>query len=106
MNKLNSLILEGTLLEDAEKVETYDGIPEVKFSLGYERTDEKGRIANYDFDVIIRGRMAEMQLLRLKKDREIRLVGRLGQTKWKNVNGDEMSRIYIVAEHIEVKPVK
>lgn len=105
MNKLNSLILEGKILENAKEVETYNGVPEVQFTLDYERVENNGRVHNIDFDVVVYGRTGVIQLERLKKDREVRIVGRLNQTKWKNVNGDEFSKIFIVAEHIEVKPV-
>ena len=41
-----------------------------------------------------------------KKGRGVRVVGRLKQDTWKDNNGKTASRIYVVAEHIEYKPMK
>ena len=39
------------------------------------------------------------------KGRDVRVVGRLKQDTWKDENGKTMSKVYVVAEHIEYKPV-
>ena len=38
--------------------------------------------------------------------RGIRVVGRIAQKKWKDEEGKEYSRVFVVAEHIELKPIK
>ena len=42
----------------------------------------------------------------LKKGRGVRVVGRLKQDRWTDAAGKLRSRVMIVAEHVEFKPVK
>ena len=50
--------------------------------------------------------MAEYCVEKATKGRGVRVVGRLKQDTWKDSNGKNVSRIFVVAEHIEYKPVK
>ena len=48
--------------------------------------------------------MAEYSEKNCEKGRGVRVVGRLKQSRWKNPEGKNMSRVSIVAEHIAFKP--
>ena len=50
--------------------------------------------------------MAEYCGEKAKKGRGVRVVGRLKQDTWKDENGKSASKVYVVAEHIEYKPMK
>ena len=39
----------------------------------------------------------------VKKGRGVRVIGRLKQGRWKDVEGKSHSKIFVVAEHIELK---
>ena len=58
------------------------------------------------FDVEAYGNMAEYCGEKAKKGRGVRVVGRLKQDTWKDPDGKFASRVYVVAEHIEYKPIK
>ena len=57
-------------------------------------------------DIEAYGRMAEICEEKAKKGRGVRVVGRLKQDTWKNNDGKNCSRVYVVAEHVEFRPVK
>ena len=38
--------------------------------------------------------------------RGVRIVGRLKQDRWKDENGKNHSKVFIVAEHVDFKPMK
>ena len=109
MNQLNSLILEGKLVRDAQLIEPIDGFKICKFSLAVNRwfknKNNEGVEEVSFFDVEVYGKTAEFCKSRGQKGRDVRVVGRLKQDTWKDENGKTMSRIFIVAEHIEFKPV-
>ena len=79
MNKLNSLVIEGEVVESNEN----------SITLAYERNTRNANFV-YHFKV-----QCNADLLKLKVGHQIRVVGRLQQ----NVLTDE---VIIVAEHIEV----
>ena len=58
------------------------------------------------FDVEIYGQMATAFESKLISGRGIRVVGRLSQKIWKDEEGKEYSRVFVIAEHIELKPIK
>ncbi len=110
MNQLNSLILEGNLVRDAVLSEPAPGFKKCTFSVGVNRfyknrKNEDVSEASF-FDVEAYGKIAEYCGLKATKGRGVRVVGRLKQDTWKDNNGKTASRIYVVAEHIEYKPVK
>ena len=49
--------------------------------------------------------MAELCGENCKKGRGVRVVGRLKQGRWTDNSGNKMSRIGIVAEHVEFRPM-
>ncbi len=110
MNQLNSLILEGNLVRDSVLSEPVPGFKKCAFSVGVNRfyKNKKNEDVNEVsfFDVEAYGKMAEYCEEKAKKGRGVRVVGRLKQDTWKDSNGKSVSKVYVVAEHIEYRPVK
>lgn len=110
MNQLNSLILEGNLVRDAVLTEPAPGFKKCNFTMGVSRyyknrKNEDVNEASF-FDVEAYNQLAEWCGKKATKGRGVRVVGRLKQDTWKDESGKSASRVYVVAEHIEYKPVK
>ena len=110
MNNLNSIILEGNLVRDAQLTEPAPGFKKCAFSIAVNRffknrKNEDVNEASF-FEVEAYGKMAEYCGEKAKKGRGVRVVGRLKQDTWKDENGKSASKVYVVAEHIEYKPMK
>lgn len=108
MNQLNSLILEGNVTRIPEMKQTTNGFKVCTIPLAvnrfYKNADgEKVEEVSF-FDVETFGNMAEYSEKNCEKGRGVRVVGRLKQSRWKNPEGKNMSRVSIVAEHIAFKP--
>lgn len=110
MNQLNQIILEGNLTKPAELVEPAEGFKKAYFTLAVNRwyKDKNGNgveeVSFFDVDSF--GRMAEFCEKNGSKGRGVRVIGRLKQDRWTDGDGKNRSRIYVVAEQIEYKPVK
>ena len=109
MNQLNSIIIEGNLVRDAVLSEPVAGFKVCKFTIGVNRffknhNGEGTEEVSY-FDVETYGPNAEYCEKKAKKGREIRVVGRLKQSTWKDEEGKYNNKIFVVAEHIEYKPL-
>lgn len=109
MNQLNSLILEGNLTKDAVVTEPVAGFKKASLTIGVNRwyknrSNEDVTEVSY-FDVEAYGNIAEYTKTKALKGRGIRVVGRLKQDTWKDSDGKTKSRVYVVAEHIEYRPV-
>lgn len=109
MNQLNSLILEGNVVKDAELTEPMQGFKVCKFSLAVNRFSKKNNGESYEevsfFDVETYGRIADVCEKNTLKGRGVRVVGRLKQNRWKDSDGKTQSKILVVGEHIEFKPI-
>ena len=106
MNNLNSLILEGRLLENAELTETLEGSAICNFFVDVERTYKKGMEDVTEvstFEVGTYGTLARALQPKLVKGTQVRLVGRLKQHRWTDKDGKKWSKIVVVAEHIEIR---
>jgi single-strand DNA-binding protein len=57
------------------------------------------------FDVDAWGALAETVAEKGAKGQGVRIVGRLKQERWIDVNGKNCSKVVIVAEHVEFKPM-
>jgi single-strand DNA-binding protein len=57
------------------------------------------------FDITAWGKLAETCAELGKKGRGVRLVGRLHQERWNDNSGGDYSKINIVAEHAEFRPL-
>ena len=109
MNNLNSLIIEGNVVKKSILTELSTGFKKCSFPVAvnrwYKNRDGEGVSEVSFFDVITYGKMAEFCDKKATKGRGIRVVGRLKQDRWQDKDGKWASKIYVVAEHIEYKPV-
>ncbi|MDR0909645.1 MAG: single-stranded DNA-binding protein [Spirochaetaceae bacterium] len=107
-NNLNSILIEGNLVRDAEIKATPRGTQVCKFSLAsnrfYKGADAKIEQEVSYFEVETWGKLAESTYSQGKKGRGLRVVGRIKQNRWQDEEGKNHSRIIIVAEHVEFKP--
>ncbi|RLW69439.1 MAG: single-stranded DNA-binding protein [spirochete symbiont of Stewartia floridana] len=104
MNNLNSIILEGNLTKDPDFKQTPKGTPVCRFTVAsnrfYKSEGERQQEVGY-FDVEVWSRLAETCGEYLSKGRGVRVVGRLKQDRWTNVDGALRTRIHIIGEHVE-----
>ncbi|GAB1431862.1 single-stranded DNA-binding protein [Spirochaetota bacterium] len=108
MNNLNSIIIEGNLVRDPNLKSTPNGHQVCSFSVAtnrfYRQNDQTEKEVSY-FDVETWSKLAQTCGEVLKKGRGVRVVGRLKQDRWEDQNGKVVSKVKIVAEHVEFKPI-
>ena len=108
MNSLNSILLEGNLVRDPETRSTPAGNQVCNFAVAsdrwYRQNDALEKEVSY-FDVEAWSKLGQTCSETLKKGRGVRVVGRLRQERWMDPEGKARSRVKIVAEHVEFKPV-
>lgn len=108
MNSLNSILIEGNLTRDPELKHTPSGAYVCSMSIASNRWYKQGESVEKEvsfFDIEAWSKLAEACGGRLKKGRGVRVVGRLKQERWTDAEGKQRSKIKIVAEHVEFKPV-
>ena len=109
MNCMNNLIIEGNVTEKPKLETSIGGIEVCSVNIGVSRSyrNSAGDLENEVsyFDIITYGKMAVICATDCEKGRGIRVVGRLRQEKWTDDNGGKHSKVVIVAEHIEFKPL-
>lgn len=108
MNSLNSVIIEGNVAREAESRITPTGSKVCTFAVMSTRTYKKEEGFEKEisfFDVDVWGKLADVCEENITKGRGIRVVGRLKQSRWTNEEGKNRSKINIVAEHVEFKPL-
>ena len=94
MNNLNSVLFEGHLT-DTPVSETVKNIQSCIFNLSSTRISERGTEVSV-IKIVTYGALAE-RCGSLKKNRSVRVVGRLLQTE---------NSVVILGEHVEFKPVE
>jgi len=107
-NNLNSVIVEGNLTKNADFDSTQKGTGFCTFSVATNRYFKSGEEIQHEvsyFDVEAWGKLADSCHGLLVKGSGVRVVGRLKQDRWNSEDGKARSRVKIVAEHIEAKPV-
>ncbi|OQY32539.1 MAG: single-stranded DNA-binding protein [Spirochaetaceae bacterium 4572_59] len=108
MNQLNSIILEGNLVRDPEGKLTPKGTALCEFSVASNRFYKQDGVRHSEvsyFDVEVWSKVAESCEKHLNKGRGVRVVGRLKQNRWTDEQGLSHSRIKVVGEHVEFKPL-
>jgi len=106
MNMLNSLIIEGAV-EDVKKSAAINTVSmTVKSIRNFKGSDGNVLDEISYFDCECYGNLADTVEKWAEKDRGIRIVGRLKQKRWTDDSGKTCSKIVIIAEHIEFKPMK
>jgi len=106
MNNLNSVLLEGNLTKDPEN-KNEKNIHKCMFKVASNRYCSKENEVSY-FDVECSGKVADVCRKYLKKGRGVRLIGRLRQERQtEEISGvtTVFTKIIIIAEHVEFKPV-
>lgn len=108
LNNLNSIIVEGNLVRDPLLKATPNGHMVCTFSVASNRFFKQGEQTEKEvsyFDIETWAKLAQTCGDTLKKGRGVRVVGRLKQDRWEDTNGKTQSRMKIIAEHVEFKPV-
>ncbi len=109
MNALNQVIIEGNVVRQPEKSTNKNGTAYSIISIGVNRKykNKKGDFVDdvSFFDILAYGATATACEKWCLKGRGIRVVGRLKQSIWQNESGKKQSKIQILAEHIEFKPM-
>lgn len=109
MNSLNSILLEGNLVKDPESKTLAAGAQVCNFTVAsdrfYHQNDGMEKEVSY-FDVEAWAKLGLACSQNLKKGRGVRVVGRLKQDRWTDSEGKTKSRVMIVAEHVEFKPIR
>lgn len=109
MNSLNQLIIEGNVVKQPEKKTCKNGSSFCRIPIAvnryYKNTDGKYVDDVSFFDISTFGPLSDTCEKWCFKGRGIRVVGRLRQNVTTDEDGKKNSRIDIIAEHIEFKPV-
>jgi single-strand DNA-binding protein len=104
MNQLNSVIVEGNLVKNAELRLTNGGTPVSSFTIGVNRRYKSGQEYLHEtsfFEVEAWGRLAELSDRMGVKGRLVRVGGRLRQDRWQDAEGKTRNKVVIVAETLE-----
>ena len=108
MNSLNSVLIEGNLTRDPDLGETPKGTSVCNFAIAsnryYKQEEELQHEVSF-FDVEVWSRLADACAEHLTKGRGVRIVGRLKQDRWQDPEGNPRSKVRIVGEHVEFKPI-
>ena len=110
MNAMNQIIIEGNVVRDSQIKETQKGTRVATMPIASNRVfkDSNGDFQSEVsfFDVQAWGqKFCESVAKNGIEGRGVRVVGRLKQVRWKNDSGKSQSRIYIIADHIDFKPL-
>lgn len=102
LNDLNSILIEGKLKDDPQFSYSPKGISICYFSIVSKRShkvDCKYEEILYISDIVVFAEMADACRENLRKDRSVRVVGRLESNE-----DDGAIHVFIHAEHVEFKP--
>jgi len=109
MNMLNSIILEGDIIKAGNVVQFADGQRQLEVTIAVKRQYRKrdGSLVDEtsEFNVIAYGAVADFLAKKGVIGQGIRVVGRLTQVKYVE-DGRQLSKVIVIAEHIEYKPSK
>jgi single-strand DNA-binding protein len=108
MNNLNSILVEGNLVKDAELQDRISGKPICKMTLASSRYYRKHSSETFEkevsfFEIEAEGKLAEACYAKGKKGQGVRVVGRIRQDRWTDSDGKTCSSVVIVAEHVEFR---
>ncbi|MCR5623427.1 MAG: single-stranded DNA-binding protein [Treponema sp.] len=106
MNSLNQIILEGNVCRQPELRQSAAGnyvcVMPLAVNRSYKNANGEHTAEVSFFDVATFGKTAEVCGKYATIGRHIRVVGRLKQDRWKNQEGKSMSKVNIIAEHVEL----
>lgn len=102
---MNNVGLIGRLVRDAELKFTNSGNAICEFSIAVNERKKQGDkwvdAVNY-FDVTLFGRRAEALNQYLTKGKQIGVAGRLQQQRWQNQDGQNRSKVVVIAENVDL----
>lgn len=104
-NNLNTVAVSGNVTRDPELRETKSGTPVCNLGIAVNRS-RKQEDGSYEddvsfFDITVWGNYGALVARKLKKGDPISLTGRLEQQRWENAEGENRSKVIIVAEQID-----
>lgn len=108
MNDLNKIEIIGRLTKDIGNQDfAYISTGTAKLNISIASNQSQKRNGNWEdvasfFDVVIWGKTAENLKPYLTKGKQIAIVGHLMQDRWKDQNGNNRSKVYIVAEEVQL----
>lgn len=109
MNSLNQVIIEGNVVRQPEKRQCRNGsfLCSVPIAVNRRYKNMEGQPVDEVsyFEVATFGTLAETCEKWCPKGRGIRVVGRLKQSMWEDDTGKKNSKVEIIAEHVEFKPI-
>ena len=101
------LLVEGQLTSDPELAYKAKGFPVCAFEIGVVRHSKEGEELLKEvcfFEIQTPGKQGERCTEKLSARSGVRVVGRLKEQRWTDDRGDEQRKVYVVAEHVEIKP--
>ena len=108
MNDLNSILIEGNLVRDPEIKELENGSHVCNMTIACNRYYKKDGEYEQDvsfFEVTAWNNNAK-RCSGFAKGRGVRVIGYLKQDRWVDNNGDNRTKIHIIADQINFKPEK
>jgi single-strand DNA-binding protein len=101
--ELNSIWLEGTLLDDGTQTGTEGGQPICRLQVSTSRWHLQDQDLSV-FTVEVREPQWQACQGQLSRGRGVRIIGRLYQDRWRDLAGHLHSEVRIVSERIEPRP--
>jgi single-strand DNA-binding protein len=108
MNSLNSIIIEGNIVHEPQLRAMPSGGSVCTFSIATDRFYKKETQIEKEvsfFEVVAWGKLAETIGGLAHKGRGVRVAGRLKQDRWDGQDGKPRSKVIIVAENVEMRPI-
>lgn len=111
MNAINSIIIEGNVVRAPVTRQTPNGkkVSILPIAVNHFYRDSAGKDASEVgfYDVQTWGdKFTEKVTKYGLQGRGVRVVGRLKQDRWKDEEGKNHSKVFIVAEHVDFRPMK
>jgi len=105
MSDTNFVILIGRLVRDADLRYTTSGTAITKFSIAVNKKTKVGSemkdVPSY-FEIILWGKLGESLHKYLTKGKQISVTGELNQERWQQQDGDNRSKVNVVAHTVQL----
>lgn len=105
MTDINKVIIIGRLTRDAELKYSNSGTAICEFALAVNNAKKKGEEWVDEpsfFDITIFGRQGEAIQQYMVKGKQVGVEGRLKQQRWQNQEGQNRSKVVIIAETVQL----
>ena len=106
---INKTIISGNLTRDAEVKRTQSGMAIVTFCVAVNERRKNNQTGEYDnyanyVDVTWFGTYAEKCAGAMAKGTKVTVDGRLRQSRWQTSDGQNRSKLEVIAEEVELPP--